>query len=130
MLQRRSVRQMGARLALLAVWLQLALTLGHIHPWDIYRYGHPIARGVGAADLLADRPTTPMPLSPLSSDAAADLACSICANMALAGSVALPDPDRLSLPPLSPSRWLDPVVSFSLTPAEFLLFQTRAPPLV
>ncbi len=130
MLQRRSVRQIGARLALLAVWLQLALTLGHIHPWDIYRFGHPIAHGNGAAELLADHNTTPIPLSPLTSDAAADLACSICANMALAASVVLPDPVKLSLPPVSPSRWLDPVVSFSLTPAAFLLFQTRAPPLV
>jgi len=121
---------MGARLALLAVWLQLFLSLGHIHPSDIFLYGHPVAQGPGAAQMLPDRSTTPVPLSPLSDNAATDLDCSICASMVLAGSVVLPGAVDLPLPPMASPHALSGLVSFAFAPAEFLLFQTRAPPLV
>jgi hypothetical protein len=130
MLQRRTIRQQGARLALLALFVQLALTFGHIHPWDIYRYGHPVAQGVGAAEVLPDRGTMPIPLTPLADDAAADLACSICATMALARATVLPDPIRLPTPSASGAQSTRLGKPFSPAPIPFLLFQTRAPPIV
>jgi hypothetical protein len=130
MLGRRSVRHVGVRLGLLAIWLQLVLTLGHIHPSDIYLYGHPVAHGAGLQEVLAGRPTIPVPLAPLRQNAATDLACSLCANMALAASVVLPDPIKLPLPSALPSHSLGIGDAFAPTPAKFLLFQTRAPPLV
>jgi hypothetical protein len=130
MLQRRFLRHYGGRLALLAVWLQLALSFGHIHPGDIFYFGHPVTQGHAVTAIANPRDgAPPTPLQPGSGDAI-DLTCAICANVALAAALVVPDPVRLPLP-------LDAVVAsvlqddgFILTAAPFLLFQTRAPPTV
>ena len=128
MLQRRSIRRVGARLALLAVWLQIVLTLGHIHPSDIYLYGHPVVQGQGVARFAMDRHATPIPLTPQSDNEAADQACSVCANMSLAGALILPAPlgiERQTDAVLAPAATAIPL---RLSAAPYLFFQTRAPP--
>ena len=130
MLQCHFLRHYGGRLALLAVLLQLALFFGHIHPGDIFPFGHPVAQGHGVAAIAnADDNVPLVPLPPIGSNDI-DLTCAICANMALASALVMPDPVRLPLPldvagvPLLRSD------GFVLTAAPFLLFQTRAPPSV
>jgi hypothetical protein len=130
MLQRRFLRHYGGRLALFAVWLQLALSFGHIHPGDIFPFGHPVAQGHAVTSVANAGDGAPLtPLRPAGGDVI-DLTCAICASMALAAALVVPDPVRLPLP-------LDAVVAsvlqddgFILTAAPFLLFQTRAPPTV
>ena len=130
MLQRRFLRHYGGRLALLAVWLQLALSFGHIHPGDIFPFGHPVAQGHAVTAVANPRDhAPPAPMLPGSGDAI-DLTCAICANMALASTLVMPDPVRLPVPVavlVASTRARD---GFVLTAAPFLLFQTRAPPTV
>ncbi len=128
MLQRRSIRRVGARLALLAVWLQIVLTLGHIHPSNIYLYGHPVVQGQGGAQFVMDRHATPIPLAPQSDNEAADQACSVCANMALAGSLILPAPLGIEAQSAAVLAPVTPAIPLLLSAAPYLLFQTRAPP--
>jgi hypothetical protein len=130
MLQCHRLRHYGGRLALLAVWLQLALIFGHIHPEDIFPYGHSVAQGHGVATIANVRDNVPLvPMPPVGGNGI-NVTCAICANMALAAALVMPDPVRLPLP-------LDVAVvrlrqgdGFILTAAPFLLFQTRAPPSV
>ena len=130
MLQCHFLRHYGGRLALLAVWLQLALFFGHIHPDDIFPFGHPVVQGHGVAAIANVRDNVPLvPLLPVGGNGI-DVTCAICANMALAAALVMPDPVRLPLPldvAAVPLRQGD---SFVLTAAPFLLFQTRAPPSV
>jgi hypothetical protein len=126
MLRRRSLRHAGGRLALLAVLLQFALSFAHIHPSDIFPYGHPVAQGLGVDQIVAPQPGS----SPVQRDRTgpSDQACAICANMALAASIVLPNPVGLPPPPALPSRTHDRAAPIPPLAAEFLLFQTRAPP--
>jgi len=126
MLRRRSLRHAGGRLALLAVLLQFALSFAHIHPSDIFPYGQPIAQGLGVDRIVAPQPGS----SPIQHDRTgpSDQACAICANMALAASIVLPNPVGLPPPPTLPSRTHDRAAPIPPPVAEFLLFQTRAPP--
>jgi hypothetical protein len=126
MLQRRSLRHAGGRLALFAVLLQFALSFAHIHPSDIFPYGQPVAQGLGVDRIVAPQPGS----SPIKHDTTgpSDQACAICANMALAASTALPNPVVLPPPPALPSRTHDRAAPIPPVAAEFLLFQTRAPP--
>jgi len=130
MLQCHFLRHYGGRLALLAVWLQLALLFGHIHPADIFPFGHPVAQGQDVAAIANARDNAPLvPLPPVGGKGI-DLTCAICANMALSAALVMPDPVRLPLPldvAVVPLRQSD---GFVLTAAPFLLFQTRAPPSV
>jgi hypothetical protein len=129
MLRRRSLRRVGARLALFAVWLQIVLALGHIHPWDIYLFGHPVVQGQGLTDVVADRHATPIPGAPLQANEATDLACSICISIAMTGSLVPPDPVKLPPPIFAAGHVFardGPVLPAATA---FLLFQSRAPPL-
>ena len=128
MLRRRSFQYVGARLALLAVWLQVVLALGHIHPWDIYLYGHPVVQGFGLTEVVADPQATPVPFAPLQANLEADASCPICANMALAGSLVLPELVRLPPPPALAGHAAVSVIAAPPPARKFLLFQTRAPP--
>jgi hypothetical protein len=130
MLQCHFLRHYGGRLALLAVWLQLALVFGHIHPADIFPFGHPVAQDHGIAAIANVPDNVPLvPIPPVGGNGI-DVTCAICANMALAAALVIPDPARLPLP-------LDVAVvslrqgdGFVLIAAPFLLFETRAPPSV
>lgn len=126
MLQRRSVRQVGSRLALFAVFLQLVLSLGHIHPSNIYPFGHPVVQGYGVEQVIA--PQSGPPPAGQNDAGPAEQACAICANMALVASSVLPDPVSV-VPPSSTA--VAPVAAhttFLISAAAHLLFQTRAPP--
>jgi hypothetical protein len=126
MLQRRSLRHSGGRLALFAVFLQLVLSFGHIHPSDIFPFGHAVAQGQGVAQFVAsDQDSSP---AGQNETGAAGQACAICANMALAASLVLPDPVGVA-PPNSTVRMAVAVhVTLLIAAAPHLLFQTRAPP--
>jgi hypothetical protein len=128
MLQLLSLRRVGGRLALLAVWLQLILTLGHVDPADIYGYGHPVVSGHGVTQ-VETAPRTLVPLPSLSLTETADINCPLCASIALLASATLPDP----IAPLPPAgvvlRTARRAAAEPAPPAEFLLFETRAPPL-
>ena len=130
MMQGRSLQKLGARLALMALWLQLVLALGHNHASDIFLYGHPVAQSVDVQQVAANKEATPIPLAPQSQGAAVDLACAICATVALAGSTVLPDLVRLAPPPPTVTHVADDYVAVVLNTRAFLLFQTRAPPSV
>jgi len=122
MLRLRTLRGWGGRIALLAMWLQLGLGFGHIHPSDIYGpLGHPVVVDHGLVQAAPQPPAAPEPL--------ADLACPICATMALAASLVLPAPPLLPLP----TSIAAPAASFAAPPllvaAPYLLFAIRAPPL-
>ena len=130
MLQCHVLRHYGGRLALLAVWLQLALFFGHIHPEDIFPFGHPVVQGHGVAAITNVHDNVPLvPLPPVGGNGI-DVTCAICANMALAAALVMPDPVRLPLPLEGAVAPLRQGGGFVLTAAPFLLFQTRAPPSV
>ena len=128
MLQARWLRRFGGRIALLAFWLQLGLSFGHIHPSDIYRFGHPVAASHGLSELAVvpmRGPATPIPAFP---DTTIDVTCAICIATALTASAVPSEPPRLS--PLVASGRAPPArdIAFVLVPRPFLSFQTRAPP--
>ena len=127
MLRSRTLRGFGARLAVFALWLLLAVSAGHIHPEEIFGpLGHPIAPGHGVAWLGPDRPEQGRQ-DPTGPDADGGL-CAICAAMQLVAA-AVPPPwfglTRLSRP-IGAKR---PPQSAALPEAaSFRLFQPRAPP--
>jgi hypothetical protein len=125
MLQRRRMQRIGGRLGLFALWLQLALSFGHIHASDLYRFGHPLAHDPGAVELIASH--GPMPPEPgrsglLHQD------CAICANMALASALLPAEPPTLPRPSLSGRVAIAGERALALAAPRHLLFQTRAPP--
>jgi hypothetical protein len=124
MLQRKFMHRLGGRLGLFALWLQLALSFGHIHPGDLFRYGHPVAARPGVVELVAPSREAPS----LPGTAAVDQNCAICANMALAGSLLPAAPPTIAPPTQSrlvPERRGQ---ALDLAAPPHLLFQTRAPP--
>ena len=120
----RSNIRTGARLALLALLLQFALSFGHIHG-----FAPPAASAtpsVLATDHAVDGKSLPAPGKP-DSDQTNDV-CAICAVMAMASTVLFSTPPILLLP--------DAVeILHRITDAEFAhlnsagaAFQPRAPP--
>jgi hypothetical protein len=124
MLLSRANHRRAAGLALFALWLQLALSFGHFHAEDFAGLGTP-----GAPALAR---STPLPVSPLDpfSDGVAHEACAICASMALAECLLLPDPVPLAMPPLHRHSSLAMPGAFVVVGTRHRLFQTRAPPSV
>lgn len=125
MLQRRRMQRIGGRLGLFALWLQLALSFGHIHSSDIYRFGHPVARDLGAVELVAKH--GPLPAEPGQSGVLHE-DCAICASMALASSLLPAEPPTLPRPSLSGRATFGGERALALAAPRYLLFQTRAPP--
>lgn len=129
MLQHRILRRFGGRLALAAIWLQLAFSFGHIHPGDIFPYGHAVFQGHGITVVAPARGRLPPIPSQPDTGNAVDVTCAICASMAMVATLVLPEPVRLPLPlgsVVAPVRRGD---RFVLTPRPYLLFRTRAPPI-
>jgi hypothetical protein len=116
----------GARLALLALLVQLALSFGHVHGFapQAASATQSVLPADHAADSKAKPPSAP---SKHDSDQTTDI-CAICAVMAMAGTVLLATPPILLLP--------DAVeILQQITDAEFAhlkstgtAFQPRAPP--
>jgi Protein of unknown function (DUF2946) len=118
----RSNIRTGARLALLALLAQLALSFGHIHGFA------PQAASATQSILPADHAADPQPApSKQDSDQTTDV-CAICAVMAMASTLLFSAPPILLLP--------DAVrILQGITDAEFAhlksagtAFQPRAPP--
>ena len=114
----------AAWLALFALWLQLALSFGHYHAEDFAGLGAPSTR-----DAVHAAPLPSSPFNPLSEGMAHE-ACAICAAMALADSLVLPDPVRVATRPLPGCQSRATPEAFVLTGTPHRLFQTRAPPVV
>jgi hypothetical protein len=109
-----------ALLALFALAVQLVLSFGHIHKRDLLAGWHS-----GRATLKLAR--SPAPELPAQPDGHEDF-CSICATLALAGSLVLPEQPAIVHPTAPPEPWLGDGVPVIAAPAERLLFQARAPP--
>jgi hypothetical protein len=124
MLLSRVNHRRAAWLALFALWLQMALSFGHYHAEDFAGLGAPSPPDVARA--------APLPFPPLNpfSEGVAHEACAICASMALADSLVLPDPVRVATPPLPGCRSLATPEALVLADTPHRLFQTRAPPTV
>jgi len=121
MIQRFSLRSFGGWLALAAVAMQLVLSYGHIHSVLPGR-GH----SGGIVQLLQpDQGSNPSPASD-----AADKACEICAVMALAGTLVLPEPSALPEPAFAGLVTATPERATALSTAQYVLYRTRAPPTV
>ena len=120
----RSNIRTGARLALLALLVQFALSFGHIHGFA--PQAASATQSVLPADHAADGKSRPAP-SKQDSDQTNDV-CAICAVMAMASTVLFSAPPILLLP--------DAVeILHQITDAEFAhlkstgtAFQPRAPP--
>ena len=129
MLLRRSLRTKGSRIALFALWLQIALSFGHIHPEDIFGpIGHAVAQGHGITQVSSDGSAAPQGPSKHGAAAAFDDGCAICASMMLAASLVLPDPINLALPLGAVQAALPEPVSFVIKPAPYLLFERALRP--
>jgi hypothetical protein len=122
----RSNIRTGARLALLALLVQFALSFGHVHGFALKAAS--ATPSALPADHAADGKARPQP-APVKhdSDQSTDI-CAICAVMAMASTVLLSSPPILLLP--------DTVaILHRITDAEFAhlkststAFQPRAPP--
>jgi Protein of unknown function (DUF2946) len=118
----QSIRRFGTGLGLVALLLQLTLSFAHVHPEDLL--GAPAATiadevaGKASADRDQDRHAPGAPHDD----------CPICAAMHLAGTIVLPKPPALALPPAFT------VATFAVEDFATAVvprrppFQTRAPP--
>jgi Protein of unknown function (DUF2946) len=121
----RSNIQLGARLALFALALQLVLSFGHIHLSDLLGPGAPI-QTAAAAPASGDSPAAPAPSK--KSNGAGDV-CAICALIQLVNSSvhatapSLPAPSEASF-----ASW-QTAFDFITAPSLRRAFSARAPPL-
>ena len=122
-----SLKRIGGRAALLAMLAQLMLTCGHIHA-DELGFSAPSGAGVAQAQAQVPQPDNPAG-DPAGHQPDADH-CALCAALALAGALVLPGPVGLPEPPAAGRTSVATFSSFSVHQAPFLLFRTRAPPLV
>ena len=131
MMRRQALRRRGGWLALVALALQLVLSFGHIHATEVMALLGPMGgEGHASAVIVADPQHDPSSSQDPADDAAAESACAICASMALAGNLLLPDPVKLPVPSAAPvgAVWTGERRVASTAP--FRLFQSRAPPAV
>jgi hypothetical protein len=109
-------------LALAAMVLQLALTLGHIHL-------EKFASGAGIAIMAASK-TPSSPQNPAQHPAnEADDYCAICANIHLASSSFVPGTPLLLVPFASQTIEHFSCFTFIFVAPQRAAFQSRAPPL-
>jgi hypothetical protein len=112
--RKRAQSGFGARLAVLAIALQLVLSFGHIHalPTQEAVFSVP-AQSSGGQDL------------PLAGDD-----CAICANIAAFATLVLPQQAHF-LPPATRAEILAPIaVAVAFHPVPIRYFASRAPPAV
>jgi hypothetical protein len=118
----RSNIRTGARLALLALLVQLALSFGHIHGFA------PQAASATQSVLPVDHAAKPQPApSKHDSDQTNDI-CAICAVMAMASTVLFSAPPILLLPDaVEILHWITDA-EFAHLKSAGTAFQPRAPP--
>ncbi len=110
----------AAWLALFALFVQFALSFGHIHTEDFL----PQSAASVTGPALPGSSGGPLP------EGLAHEACAICASMHLAGALVLPEPIRLTAPAFI-GETIAPLDSpFIFVAAPYRLFRTRAPPVI
>ncbi|MGO8919357.1 MAG: DUF2946 family protein [Stellaceae bacterium] len=121
----RQGRRWGSWLAMATLLLQLVVAAGHFHPEDLgFLAGHraetAIAGGAGGTGGSGGG----QPGAPAHDD------CALCFSLYVAGSAALPD----IAPPVAPNAAMAaallPLEELRLASAPYLLFRTRAPPIL
>jgi len=122
----RSNIRSGARLALLALAVQMALSLGHVHfyavaPASAKSAPPAVADGSGAGLLSTRAPIH-------KSDGSIDPYCPICAFIQLLTTSAPSVAPALPLPPTLGLIGLQATAELALAPRSQFLFQARAPP--
>ena len=108
---RRAQSGFGARLALLAIALQLVLSFAHIHPLPVPQTAISAPAQSGGQDL------------PLAGDE-----CAICANIAAFASLDLPKQAEFAAPSVRAEILTPAVAAADFRPVSFRLFASRAPP--
>jgi hypothetical protein len=114
----RANLQVGSRLALFALALQIVLSFGHVHLGDL-------RHSTGGFSVAGKSVPTDPPRQPIND---ADEYCAICATIHLAATSLLPQAPQLSLP-----FAVQLVEHANVNPGTFLsprraAFQSRAPP--
>jgi len=107
--------------AVFALALQLALSFGHIHPSDLFPGG--TRDGAATSHVAGD----PGPSGP-AGQADHDAPCSICAAMALTGSLVVPQPPTVGVPMALEVPWSPDVAVVPAAGGPHRQFQARAPP--
>jgi DUF2946 family protein len=126
----------GARLALVALAIQFALSFGHFHPLASAQAAAAIQTGLTQADLAyigtaqdtANAAAQKQQPGNHGSDHPAD-SCAICAVIALAGHVLFAMPPVLLLPQTVELLYLTTEAEFVHLKSARHAFQSRAPPL-
>ncbi len=124
----------GARLALLSLFLQFALSFAHFHAFaapsaSAAPSALPRAAVVDAGDLAVDSQTAQkqVPAKPDSDQRSPD-GCAICAVMAMAGTVLFSSPPILLLPEAVELLYRTTDAEFIHLKSAGVAFQPRAPP--
>jgi hypothetical protein len=121
----RSNIQFGARLALLALSLQLVLSFGHLHLDDLVS---PSVASMHEAAAGPATDTSPNPSAPMHKPGGAGDVCAVCALIQLANALVPSSAPALVLPTeLRPLRWRAGLDFSSVLSAQSL-FRARAPP--
>jgi len=108
--------------------VQLAATFGHIHREDLV----PIARqgpsaSSGLAHVSSDRPNQPAQPADHDDSSTHDV-CTICASIALAGSLLIPEPPAVSVAIARHPTWVPDRATAVLRDRQRPEFQARGPP--
>jgi hypothetical protein len=131
MLRSAKLRLWGGRIAVFALWLQLAVSAGHMHPEELFGpAGLLVGQQHGAVAHQSAERDRPDPSSTDPQSGAVDDVCAICAAMQMVAVAVPPLPFQLRAP-LTPAGALAPAGGRELpNTAPFRLFQSRAPPSV
>jgi hypothetical protein len=124
MLTNDAQRRRGAWLALFALWLQLALTFGHHHAED---FAGLVSLPWAAPHISLDRGAAP---AAPATDGCDHDDCALCASIALAANVVLPDPPPVVLLRLLGREGPAMPDAFVVVAATYRLFESRAPPVL
>ena len=121
----RAKVRLGAGLALVALAIQIALSLVHAH------FGVP-TQPLGRLSLAAQAGQAPaaLPNAPAPDDRAADNYCPACALLHGAGMWLPSAPPALEPPGFAGRINLEPGIEFGLAASPHRFFRARAPPLV
>jgi hypothetical protein len=116
----RARQKSGAWLALLALLVQMAVSFGHVHADDLVRV--LAERGTGTP------PLTSAPRNDPGSPSTDHDFCTICACIALAGSLVLPQPPAIVVAIVLQRSVLADRVRLLVSADRHRHFQARAPP--
>jgi hypothetical protein len=120
----RSKLQLGSRLALVALAVQLALAFGHVHLHNLVP-ASPTSATIGPGSVLLSEPAPSH-----NPDGSLDTDCPICALLQLVAASAPSVAPDLPLPANSGSSGRQATAKLASASSPHFLFQARAPPSV